>query len=611
MMKWLKKPWVWVVFVFTLAGLAGAVWYGRRALVVALQGSGLDPAIPAEYRVAPSIHPELEEHSKLYEKQLLKVGKRVHVAIGYGLANITFIEGDEGLIVVDTGETIAQAEEVLADLRDVTDKPIVAILLTHHHADHVLGTSAFVSVEDAQSGKVPIIAHESLVRHYVNETGVLAELQAVRAMHMYGSSLGPADREGGNAGIGPYLGRGESGFIAPTKTFAESLDETIAGVRLSMRWVPSEAESEIAIYLPDENVLLSAEVIQDHTFPNIYTIRGAAYRDPVQWVRSIDILRAWQADTMVLQHGPPVLDRKEVARVLQLYRDQIQYVHDQTIRRMNQGMTPQEIAETVTLPPHLDQEKPWGRQFYGTVRHSVRNVYGGYVGWFQGDPVDLNPTPRDEQAKHYVALMGGHDRVLAEAKRAFHNEEHQRAAELATLLLRIDIDDEEPRHLKAAAFRKLGYAQINASWRNYYLVSAMELDSQIPSAIYLSEARKMLGPALRKLPPASQVMALATRLRAEETFDKELIAGIRYTDVEARFRLHIRRGVLEVSPLRPSAAAFMLVVTRESMGDLLSGTDPSDLLGTAILVEGDMEAAKQFLSYFERAFQVKPEVVVR
>jgi alkyl sulfatase BDS1-like metallo-beta-lactamase superfamily hydrolase len=274
-------------------------------------------------------------------------------------------------------------------------------------------------------------------------------------------------------------------------------------------------------------------------------------------------------------------------------------------------MTPQEIAEVVKLPPALDAEHPWGRQYYGTVKHSTRNVYGGYVGWFQGDPVELDPTPRAEQARHYVQLMGGRDRVLNEARRAFKAGKNQQAAELATLLLRINIDDEEPRRLKAAAFRKLGYAQMNASWRNYYLVSAMDLDQQVPEAIYVHEAVKVLGPALRGLPAANQMASLPTRLRAEDTLDKDFIAAVRYTDEDAVFRLHLRHGVLEVSPLTPTGAKFVLNVTRIAMGDLLAGVDPASLLGSAIIVDGDAKLAAEFLGYFDRAFQHRPEVVVR
>ncbi|HVU06047.1 MAG TPA: alkyl sulfatase dimerization domain-containing protein [Polyangiaceae bacterium] len=593
--------------------LAGAVAVGRlghRVYRVAFQGAGMDPEIPAEYRVPPTVVPELAEHTKLFEPRVVTVG-RVHVAIGYGLANVTWIEGTDGIIVVDTGETKEQAEKVLAEIRKTTDKPVAGVVLTHHHADHVLGTSVFVSEEDAKSGKVPIVGHDSLVSAYVDETGMLAELQAIRAAHMYGGTLGPAEREGSNAGIGPFLGRGPSGFLPPNKTFHDALSLTISGVKMELRWVPSEAESEIAAYLPDDKTLLSAEVIQDHTFPNVYTIRGARYRDPLRWVSSIDLLRTFDADHMILQHGPPVEGRAEVQRVLTLYRDEIQFVHDQTIRRMNQGLTAQEIAETVELPPHLGGEKPWGREYYGTVKHSVRNIYGGYVGWFQGDPVDLDPTPRAELARRTVALMGGREKVLSEAKRSFEKNDSQFAAELATLLIRIDTRDMDARHLKAAAFRKLGYAQTNASWRNFYLVSAMELDDQVPSSIYLYEAKQMLGPAFRGLPADNQMATLPTRLAAERALSEDVVVGVRYTDDAAAFRLHLRRGVLEVAKRDAADASFQLRVTRASMGDFLSGTAASDLVGHGIDVDGDSARATRFLDLFERAFREKPEVVVR
>jgi alkyl sulfatase BDS1-like metallo-beta-lactamase superfamily hydrolase len=598
--------------------LAGAVVLVALALTVgpfvimAAEGSGMDPRIPSALHVAPSIDPELREHTRIFDKKIHKVGGNVYSAVGWGLANIVFIEGTDGVVVVDTGESIDQARDVLAELRKITPKPVAAVVLTHHHADHVLGTSVFVSAADAAQGKVPIFAHESLVRRYVDENGAIAELQTVRSTHMYGAALLPADREGGNDGIGPYLGRGEGSFVAPNRTFSDKLDATVAGVRMQMLYVPSEAESEIAVYLPDEKILLSAEVIQDHTFPNMYTIRGARYRDPVQWVRSIDALRDWDADAMVLQHGPPVLGHDEVARVLTLYRDEIQFVHDQTVRYMNQGMTAVEIAETVKLPPHLAGAKPWGEQFYGSVEASVRNVYGGYVGWFQGDPVDLSPTPPVEYARRTVAMMGGRDAVLAAARTAYEKGDCQFAAELTTPLVRIDKGDMDARHLKAAAFRKMGYASGNANYRNYYLVSAMELDDQIPAALYLHEAGKKLSSGFKGLPPASQVESLPPRLKAEETLDEDVAFVVRYGAEGEAFSLHLRRGVLEVAHGARPAPAFTLDVTADSMGSLLAGESLDDVVASGgVTVTGDTALAKRVFGSFERPFTRKPEVVVR
>ena len=584
----------------------------RPMLVVALEGSGMDPRIPPALRVPPSIHPELAEHTRIFDRKVYKVGESVYAAVGWGIANIVFVDGPEGVIVVDTGESTRQAEDVLAEMRKITQKPIAAVVLTHHHADHVLGTTVFVKPEDVASGKVPVFAHESLVDRFVDETGVIAELQTIRSVHMYGLALGPADREGSNDGIGPFITRGTAGFVAPSRTFADRLDVTVAGVRMEMRYVPSEAESEIAVYLPDMKILLSAEVVQDHTFPNLYTLRGARYRDPMRWVRSIDLLRAWDAEAMVLQHGPPVIGRAEVARVLTVYRDQIQFVHDQTVRYMNKGLTPEELSQVVKLPPHLDAEKPWGRQYYGSVKHSVRNIYDGYLGWFQGDPVTLDGTPPRERARRFVALMGGRDKVLAEAQKAYDANDHAFAAELATMLVRIDVKDMDARHLKAAAFRKMGYAQMNASWRNYYLVSAMELDDQIPEALYLQQASGLLLSAMKGMPPDKQIESLPPRLEAEETLGEDVTALVRYTDAEASFSLHLRHGVLEVSPKAPASPAFTLEVTRASMGALLAGGTLADATSAgARVTSGDASLAARFFGWLERPFTKKPEVVVR
>lgn len=602
-----------LAFCAALAGLAALAFFTRRPLLIAFAGSGLDPNIPAELRVGPSIHPELAEHSRIFEKKVHKVGDNVYCAIGWGLANIIFIEGSDGVVVVDTGESMSQASEVLGELRKLTPKPIAGVVLTHHHADHVLGTAAFVKPEDAASGRIPIFAHESLLRHYGDETGLTAELQAARSLHMYGGSLGPADRQASNAGIGPFLGRGESGFIAPSRTFTERLAVTLAGVEMELRYAPSEADSEIVIYLPQSKILLSAEVIQDHTFPNIYTIRGARYRDPLTWVRSIDALRAWDASAMVLQHGPPVIGQAEVARVLTLYRDQIQFVHDQTVRRMNQGLSPAELAQSVTLPGHLSEEKPWGRQYYGTVKHAVRNIYGGYEGWFHGDPVALDPTPSAEYARRLIALMGGRDKVLAAARGALAGGDAQFAAELTTYLVHLNTKDMDARHIKGAAFRKLGYAQMNASWRNYYLVSAMELDDQIPAAIYLRAVAKILGAAMKALPGENQLALLPVRLKAEQTLTQDVRAAVRYLDTGEEFSLHLRRGVLEVARRPATSPAFRIEVTRLALGEVLAGgrLDEQIKAGGIKIAAGDPALVTRFFGWFEVPFTQKPEVVVR
>ena len=552
-----------------------------------------------DLRVPVSIDPELREHTRLFDKKIYRVAGNVYCAVGYGLANIILIEGTDGTIVVDTGIDVEQGREVVAEFSKITTKPLKAIIYTHHHADHVQGTTAFVGTE-----KIDIIAHDSLMREYLQETLISGEIMRNRALAMYNGILSPADKAGMSSGIGPLLQMRTVGFVPPNKTFADHLDVTIAGVDLKLVYVPSEANSEIAVYLPQNDVLLSAEVIQDHTFPNLYTLRGAVYRDPMTWVRSIDRLRAFGAEHMVLQHGPPVSGKYQVATVLRNYRDAIQFVRDQTIRYMNQGLAPDEIADIVQLPPHLAEFSPWLREFYGTVRHSIPNIYHGNIGWFEGDPVTLKPTPRVEYARRLIALMGGRTRVLAEARKAYRENDPQYSAELATYLIRVKQDDREPRVLKAACFRKLGYATRNANWRGLYLTLANSLDGTLDWAQVERVNRGGSSKVAAALPSGIQLETLPPRLKAEKVLDVDEAYGLMFKDSGEAFTVAIRRGVAEVTPGLPKGPYAVISGPKAALGQLVSGAaDTAALLSSGVLeVHGPEGAAKRFVSYFEEVF---------
>ena len=272
---------------------------------------------------------------------------------------------------------------------------------------------------------------------------------------------------------------------------AERLDTRIAGLDVQLLHVPSEAPDEIVLYLPDNRVLISAEVDQGPTLPNIHTLRGTKFRDPVQWVESLDKLREYQAEHMVPLHGRPVGGQEKVEEVLRMTRDGIAYIHDQSVRWMNKGLTPDELVEKVKLPPHLAGYTPYLREHYGTVKHSVRQIYNGYLGWFQGDPVDLDPTPPREKAERLIALMGGRDKLLLEAGNAYLMGEHQWAAELAGYAIRVDHEGRLAREIKARSLRKLGYASMNINWRNWYLMSAMELEGGLDGEVIRQRSLEM------------------------------------------------------------------------------------------------------------------------
>jgi alkyl sulfatase BDS1-like metallo-beta-lactamase superfamily hydrolase len=567
--------------------------------------------------VGPWIDPELAAHSGLFERRIHKIGERVYCAVGYNLANIIAVEGPEGLVIVDTGLEMKQGEEALADLRRITAKPVAAIVYTHHHVDHVQGTRAFASEAEIDSGAVPIIAHESLLDHYIQENGAIGPIMSARAISMYNVALDGADMEGMNLGIGPFLRAGLNGFVPPTEVFGNEHRVTLAGVRMEMYWVPSEAHSELCILLPDDRTLLSAEVIQDHCFPNLYTLRGALFRDPQRWCRSIDSMREFGADVdhMVLQHGTPLSGNEEIHTVLRNYRDAIQYTHDQTMRYANRGYAKDEIARLIRLPPHLESFAPWLRPFYGSVEHAVPQIYSGAIGWFDGDPTALAPTPREQYAGRLVAMMGGREAVLEEARGALAAGDPQFAAELTSYLIRIDNDDTDARTVKADAFRELGYASLNISWRGFYLTGARVLDGTLDlDPLYRVMGMIAANPeAVRRMPPRALVELMPLRLKAEETYAVEAAIGLHFSDIDEHWTVEIRRGVAIATETRSAEVVATVSGPREALGVVVAGTFSADaaLQTPRLQVEGSAEGLREFLDRFELIYERFPNYFLR
>ncbi len=300
--------------------------------------------------VTPGINPELARHTRHYAKKIYKVGDNVYSAVGWNIANIVMIEGDDGIILVDAGLSPQTSSEVLREFRKITDKPIVAVIYSHFHHDHLDGIKGLVSKEQVQSGEVSIYAHSTLMEHLVGESAILGPILGVRAGYSFGFFLKGADIEQMNAGIGPLPTGGRPGtFIAPTHHVEDYLKVNIAGVELEIFHVPSEAPDELAVWLPKSKILIDTEVLQGPAFPNMHSLRGTKFRDPVRWVDSIDLLRSLKADYLVPTHGQPVYGAEKAEEVLRMTRDGIQYVHDQTVRHMNKGLTPDELVQAVHI----------------------------------------------------------------------------------------------------------------------------------------------------------------------------------------------------------------------------------------------------------------------
>jgi alkyl sulfatase BDS1-like metallo-beta-lactamase superfamily hydrolase len=569
-------------------------------LAVALCGCGRKSS-PAP---VPEAHPQLAAQAVHFERGVREVADGVWVATGYGLANTILLEtpGGKGVVIVDTQGGRRPAEAVRQALVEAIGapspaRPVLAIILTHHHADHVYGGAVFTAA-GAPGQQVPVYAHATTSARIDEVVNVLSEALYPRTMRMFGQFL----PEGSvlHGGIGPRLDYDPTdlALARPTETVDERRELEIDGLRMVLVHAPGETDDQLFVWLPDRKVLLPGDNIY-RAFPNLYTLRGTPYRDVMQWVASLDAMRDLGAEVLVPSHTTPVVGAAEVADVLTAYRDAIQYVHDQTIRGANHGRTPDELAAAVHLPPHL-AEHPWLQEVYGTVAWSVRGIYDGYLGWFDGDAVHIDPLPPADRAEKFrVALQA--DLPLDElARRAVLAENYQWAAELADLWGRLEPDSQEARDTQAAAFEALATRHPSVNARHYYLTQAAELrgELKIPPAprSRVSEAfvdDLAIGPFLRAMP---------VRLKAEETLDRDTVVAFHFPDVGESYTVHLRHGIAEIRTRAPENPDLTITVDATTWKRLAFGQkSPTAALATgALKTEGGVLDVVEFLRLFER-----------
>ncbi len=566
---------------------------------------------------SPKIDPRMTTFARGMDQALLKIGERSYLAYGWSLTSPMMVEGDDGLIIIDPPESVEAGEECLAAFRRVTDKPVRAIVYTHNHFDHVAAVRAFTTDEDVASGKVQIFAHDTLLQGVINWASTVGPIEGRRTSYTAALFLPKGPNGSVHDALGPDARVGTVTFIPPTVTFSDTLDVEVAGVKMHLVYLPSETDDEIVAWFPDDKLLNSAEVMQGENFPNLYTIRGTKYRDPVQWFKSIDVMREFPAEYLVPTHGRPIVGHDNIQKMLTAYRDAIQFVHDQTIRYMNRGYTPEQLVEVVTLPPHL-AEHPWCNEYYGTVKHSVRNIYNGYLGWFQADPWALDPLPYLERAERYVELMGGRSAVVQVARKAIDDGEYTWAAEILTNVIRIDHDDIEARRLKAEAYRKFAYTLTNVNWRNWTLTAVAELEGEVDLSGGFAFTS---SDVLRAFTTDKLLEMVTTRIDPEKSIDVNMTMGFKFEDTNERYALEIRRGVVQLHSKIPENVDLVMVADRAyfnrmlvgdipitgEMATAIEGGDPAPMVAILAAIDsgkiriegGKKRHVRKFFSYFD------------
>jgi alkyl sulfatase BDS1-like metallo-beta-lactamase superfamily hydrolase len=549
-----------------------------------------------------TVNPSLWRQSRLVADQgLFEVVDGIYQVRGFDLSNVTFVEGDRGVVVIDpliSTETAAAALALYREHRG--ERPVTGVVYTHSHVDHFGGVKGVTTQADVDSGAVPVLAPAGFLEHAVSENLYAGTAMARRAGYMYGAALERHPDAQVGAGLGQTTSTGTVTLIAPTLDIRTTgQEETVDGVRMVFQMAPgSEAPAEMHFFFPDHRALCMAENAT-HTLHNLLTLRGAVVRDPHVWsgylTEAIDLF-ARDADVAFASHHWPTWGADRVVEYLSLQRDLYAYLHDQTMRMLNQGYVGSEIAERMELPPAL--RDAWhARGYYGSVSHNVKAVYQRYMGWYDGNPAHLWQHPPVEAARRYVDFMGGADAVVEKARASFGAGDLRWVAEVLGHVVFAEPEHSAARALLADTFEQLGYGSENGTWRNAYLSGAVELRSGGFGTPVATSAADLVA----ALSPEMLFDALAVRVDGPRAWHERLSIDVRVVD-GSTYRLWLRNGVLSYSSRsQPEPADLVVTLPASALGALAGGgdVDAAALAEAGVETAGDVTALARLLGVLD------------
>ena len=548
-----------------------------------------------------SVHPSLWRQSTLAAKQgLYEVVPGIYQVRGFDISNVTFVEGDSGIIVIDPliSTEVAAAALALYRTHRGGDRPVVAVIYTHSHVDHFGGVLGVTSQAEVDARAVAVLAPEGFVEHAVQENVYAGPAMTRRATYMYGTLLprGPLGQVG--CGLGQAPSTGEVAIIVPTVAIRQTGEKhTIDGVEIEFQMAPgTEAPAEMHFYFPRFRALCMAENAT-HNLHNLLTLRGALVRDPHAWsgylTEAIDTF-ADRADVVFASHHWPTWGRDSIVEFLSLQRDMYAYLHDQTLRLLNRGYTGVELAEMFQMPPALEQA--WHTHgYYGSVSHNVKAVYQRYMGWFDGNPARLWPHPPEALAPRYVEAMGGIDRVVDLAKAAFEAGDFRWAATLLDHAIFTDGGHAGARALYSDTLEQLAYGAENATWRNFFLSGATELRDGNFGTATTATSMSMVS----QLTPEQIFDSLAIRVDGPRSWHLDIAMDIAFSDQAVNYRLALRNGVLVYRKAAADAATATVTVKLDDKIRLLKAA-MGDFASPGLEISGDQDALQAFLDVLDQ-----------
>ena len=543
------------------------------------------------------VNKEMLDHQAQFAQRIIHVSPRVYVSVGRGLGNCAMIEADDGIIIVDTDSSVEAASEILAEFRKITDKPVKAIIYSHYH--YTGGTLAFVSPENY--GSVEIWAHENHMKNMLSTFGDIST-GFFRRLHIFHGSFLPTEGEDGFAGEGlgpfyknPKFQKETLGYLPPNhlipdqeKTCAE-----ICGLRFEFYPATSETDDSMIIWMPDEKVSFD-----NHAWPafaNLYSLRGTSFRDPLGWMRGIDILRTLRPEHLCSMHGVPLNGADNIYQILTDYRDSIQYLYDSVVIGFNNGKSVEEIIAEIEIPRHLCSGV-LNRELYGEIDYHIRGIYDGLIGWFGNDAVECHRLTPDCEATKMVDAFGGLNSALSIADKALKDKEYIWAAQVAGYALRAQPDCDQARTIKANALRMIARVTPASGTRAFYMTQALALEGKVdPMAFRAVPSKEVIA----SLPYDTFIKSLRFQIDRKKIWDVDLKLAFVFTDIKKASCMHIRRGVIE--DLGDTADADVKIeMTFDTFASILTGTSISSLVKSGdITVVGDATICVEIMTLLE------------
>jgi alkyl sulfatase BDS1-like metallo-beta-lactamase superfamily hydrolase len=556
----------------------------------------LDKAAPA------SINPSLYRNAQLNMIYgLFKVTDRVYQVRGFDLSNITFIQGDTGWIVFDPLISTETAKAALDYINEkVGKRPVVAVVYSHSHVDHYGGVRGLASEEDFKSGKVRVFAPEHFTEHAVSENVIAGNVMSRRAIYMYGALLPRNEFGGVNGGLGQTTSTGTGTLVIPTDIVKKTGEEHVVdGVKMVFQMTPgTEAPAEMNTWFPQFKAMWMAEN-STNTMHNILTLRGAQVRDALKWAgylnETIDLYGAG-TEVKFQSHHWPQWGNAKIIDYWKKQRDLYKYTHDQSVNLMNKGFTGEEISETIKLPPELDKFWP-NRGYYGTLSHNSRAVYQRYMGWYNGNPANLNNLPPEAAAKKYVEYMGGEAAIIKRAKVDFAKGEYRWTAEALKHVVFANPKSQAGKELLADSLEQLGYQAESGPWRGVYLMGAYELRNGVPKMGGINTATP---DTIKAMPPEMLFDYLAVRLNGPKAAGKKIGLNIDFTDLKKQYGLAVENAVLNYGkPLAQADAKLTMSKATLDSIQLKEMTLEQAVAKGDLKIDGKREAFIEFMGLLD------------